>query len=180
MEHTLFSDRSIWTMIHGIVLGGGAMLALSAALFSLVSVSPPAATDAAAMHQSRYLTGLLVLVAVLLWLTVLIGTYITFPPYRATPPAGLLDLSRYPRSLIQATAGAGWLHSFAMESKEHVPWIAAMVATAVAYVAVRYRSRLLSDPGLRRMATVLLAICLALVSYVALLGTFINKVAPLE
>jgi hypothetical protein len=132
------------------------------------------------MQQSRYLARLLVLVAVLLWLTVLVGTYVTFPPYRATPPEGLMDLSRYPRSLIQSTAGAGWLHSFAMETKEHVPWIVAMMATAVAYVAVRYRSRLLSDPGLRRMATALLAICFVLIAYVALLGVFVNKVAPLE
>lgn len=180
MEHTLFSDRSIWTMIHGIVLGGGTLMGLAAALFSLVMISAPTASDVAAMHQSRYLARLLVLVAALLWLTVLVGTYITFPPYRATPPEGLMDLSRYPRSLIQATPGAGWLHSFAMETKEHVPWVAAMLATAVAYVAVRYGSRLLSDAGLRRMATALLVICFVLVSYVALLGTFINKVAPLE
>ena len=35
MNTTLFSADSIWTMVHGIVLGGGAMLALAAALFSL-------------------------------------------------------------------------------------------------------------------------------------------------
>ena len=27
--------------------------------------------------------------AALLWLTVIVGTYIVFPPYRATPPAGV-------------------------------------------------------------------------------------------
>lgn len=180
MEHMLFSGRSIWTMIHGIALGGGVLMGLSAALFSLIVASSPPATEAAAVQHSKYLARLLVLVAVLLWLTVLIGTYVTFPPYRATPPEGLMDLSQYPRSLIQATAGAGWLHSFAMESKEHVPWIATMLGTAVAFVAVRYRSRLLSDPGLRGMATLLLATCFVLVSYVALLGVFVNKAAPLE
>jgi hypothetical protein len=73
-----------------------------------------------------------------------------------------------------------WLHSFAMENKEHVPWITAMVATAVAVVAVRYRSQLLSDAQLRRMAATLLVICFALAAAVGLLGVFINKVAPLE
>jgi hypothetical protein len=67
-----------------------------------------------------------------------------------------------------------------METKEHVPWIAAMLATAVAFVGVRCRSKLLSDASLNRMATALLAICFVLVSYLALLGVFINKVAPLE
>ena len=30
----LFTDRSFWTMVHGIVLGGGALMALAAALFA--------------------------------------------------------------------------------------------------------------------------------------------------
>jgi hypothetical protein len=38
----------------------------------------------------------------------------------------------------------------------------------------------MQDPGVRRTATVLLWICLALVGAVALLGTFVNKVAPLD
>ena len=31
----LFTGRSLWTMVHGIVLGGGALMGLSAALFTL-------------------------------------------------------------------------------------------------------------------------------------------------
>jgi len=71
------------------------------------------------------------------------------------------------------------LHAFAMEIKEHVPWIASMLATAVAFVGVRYRSRLLNDAPLRHIAMTLLGICFALTSIVGLLGIFINKVAPL-
>ena len=180
MDTMLFTDRSIWTMIHGIALGGGALMGLSAALFSLRAMSTADVSDVAAQTQSRYLAWLTVSIAVALWLTVLVGTYINFPPYRATPPAGLLDLSQYPRSLIQSDPGTVWLQSFAMEIKEHVPWIAAMLATAVAFVSVRYRSKLLSDAQLRSMSTALLAICFVLVFFVALLGIFINKVAPLE
>ena len=180
MDSMLFTERSIWTMIHGIVLGGGALMSLSAALFSLRAMHAENASDAALQNQSRYLVGLTVFAAVVLWLTVLIGTYITFPPYRATPPEGLADLSQYPRSLIQSSPGTVWLHSFAMETKEHMPWIAAMLSTAVAFISVRYRSQLLSDAHLNRMATTLLAICFVLVSFVAILGVFINKVAPLE
>jgi F0F1-type ATP synthase membrane subunit c/vacuolar-type H+-ATPase subunit K len=67
-----------------------------------------------------------------------------------------------------------------MEIKEHVPWIAAMLATAVAFVAARYRSAVLTDGSLRRPTMTLLAICFVLASVVGLLGIFINKVAPLE
>ena len=180
MTSMLFTERSIWTMIHGIVLGGGALMALFAALFALWTMRAEHAPDAAIQDRSRYLVWLIVGTAVLLWLTVLVGTYITFPPYRATPPEGLTDLSQYPRSLIQSNPGTVWLHSFGMEIKEHMPWIAAMLATAVAFIGVRYRSQLLTNATLNRMATTLLAISFALVAFVALLGVFINKVAPLE
>lgn len=180
MSTLLFSSDSIWTMIHGLVFGGGAMLALAAGVFAMRAMPALDASDARAQVQSRYLTGLLVAIAVLLWLTVIGGTYIVFPPYRATPPEGLTDLSQYPRALLLSNAGTAWLHGFGMEIKEHVPWIAAMLATAVAFVGWRHRTTLLSDSRLRRMASTLLAICFALVAAVAVLGVFINKVAPLD
>jgi hypothetical protein len=67
-----------------------------------------------------------------------------------------------------------------MESKEHMPWIASMLGTAVAFVAARYPIRVVHDAGMRNMAAILLAICFTLVSFVSLMGVFINKVAPLE
>jgi hypothetical protein len=180
METMLFTERSIWTMIHGIVLGGGALLALAVILFSLRAMRAETAAAGVAETQARYLVWLMVFAAALLWLTVLVGTYITFPSYRATPPEGITDLGRYPRALILSSPGTAWLHSFAMEVKEHMPWIAAMLSTAVAFLGMRYRSRLLRDAALNRVATTLAAICFALVSFVAILGVFINKVAPLE
>ncbi|MGQ0703003.1 MAG: hypothetical protein ACT4PM_07730 [Gemmatimonadales bacterium] len=179
METLLFSERSIWTMIHGIALGGAALLALAAALFSL-KILRPAGLALAEESQARYLAGLTAFIAVVLWLTVILGTYVNFPPYRATPPEGLTDLSRYPVALIRSNPETVWLHSFAMEIKEHVPWITAMLATAAAFVGVRYRTSLLSDATLRRIAATLLTACFVLVSVIALLGVFINKVAPLE
>lgn len=176
----LFTDRSIWTMVHGIVLGGAALIGLAAALFHLYAARTSGEPRVATPHAARALATLTVSTAVLLWLTVLVGTYVIFPPYRATPPPGVTDLAAFPRSLIQARADTAWLHSFAMESKEHMPWIASMIATAVAFVTVRYRSTLLGDASLRNMATLLLAICFALVSFVSLLGVFVNKVAPLQ
>jgi hypothetical protein len=180
MDYLLFSSRSIWTMVHGVVFGGGALVALAAALFGLAALGSPNATDAAADRHARYIAWLLMFSAAALWLTVVVGTYVNFPPYRATPPEGLSNLSQFPRALIQSNPQTVWLHSFAMEIKEHVPWIAAMLATAVAFVAARYRSQLLSDAHIRRSAQLLLAICFMLVAAVSLLGVFINKVAPLE
>jgi hypothetical protein len=81
---------------------------------------------------------------------------------------------------VLASPDTVWLHAFAMESKEHMPWIASMLATAVAFIAVRYRSALLDRAHLRNMAFGLLAISFALVAFVSLLGVFVNKVAPLQ
>jgi hypothetical protein len=175
----LFSDRSIWTMIHGIGLGGAALMGLAAALFYLWAARG-APRPQGRSGESRALAALTIATAGVLWLAVLAGTYIVFPPYRATPPAGLTDLAQFPRSLIQANPDTAWLHSFAMESKEHVPWIASMLATAVAFVTVRYPSKVLDDDALRSMAGILLGICFALVSFVSLMGVFVNKVAPLQ
>src|SRR5688500_6041467 len=102
METRLFTDRSIWTMVHGIVLGGAAMMALAAALFSLRAMRSEDTSGPAPHQQSVYLAWLLVFAAVGLWMTTIAGTYATFPPYRATPPEGVTDLSQYPRSLLQA------------------------------------------------------------------------------
>ena len=99
--------------------------------------------------------------------------------YRATPPDGITSLAAYPRALLTSSADTRWLHAFAMEIKEHMPWIAAMLATAAAFIARRHREMLLSDASLRRVTGSLLVMVIALVSFVALLGVFVNKVAPL-
>ena len=179
MDGTLFSNRSLWTMFHGIALSGGALAGLAIALFSLTAMrptTPPGVEE----RQPRALAALLTGTAVALWLAVLVGTYIVFPLYRAAPPPDAVSLQAYPRALLLADPDTAWLHAFAMESKEHMPWIAAMLVTAAAFVGVHYRSTVLSDAPLRRMLIVLVAVSFVLTSFVGLLGILVNKVAPLE
>lgn len=176
----LFSDRSIWTMVHGIVLGGGGLLALAAALFAIYLLKPRSADGGSVPDRSGPIAWLTGFTATVLWLATLVGTYVVFPPYRATPPEGATDLASFPRAMILADPSTAWLHRFAMETKEHLPFIAAMLATAVAFVAWRYRRRLLGDAPLRRIGSLFLALSFVLVAYISLLGVFVNKVAPLE
>ena len=155
----LFSERSIWTMVHGIGLGGAALLGLAAALFYLYAARPvPDPTG------SRAFAMVTVFSAVMLWLTVIIGTYIIFPPYRATPPPGTTDLSQFPRALVLANPSTAWLHAFAIELKEHMPWISSMLTTAVAFIAVRYPETVLRDRPLRKMVLTMLAMASSLSS----------------
>jgi hypothetical protein len=176
---SLFSDLSILTMLHGIGLGGGAMLALFGAL--VLIYARYGVQSGAQLAPGSRLVGLLTMASAgLLWLTVLVGTYVVFPPYRVTPPKGASDLSTYPRSWLLSDPSTAWLHSFAMETKEHVPWIAAMLATAAAFVVTRHGARLWVDRSAQRAVMSWLGISLALVSAAALLGTFVNKVAPVQ
>ena len=83
-RHMLFSDRSLWTMLHGLVLSGGALMLLLTALFSLRVMAAPEGAIVPA-RQSNAFAWVTVAAATLLWLSVLGGTYIVFPMYRATP-----------------------------------------------------------------------------------------------
>jgi hypothetical protein len=175
----LFSDRSLWTMFHGLVLSGGAMMALAAALFAMHAMALPGGAIIPE-RQSRGLAWLAVAAAVLLWLSVLVGTYLVFPLYRVTPPEGVTSLDAYPRALLLSRPDTRWLHAFAMEIKEHMPWIAAMLSTAVAFIATRYQTTLLADASLRRIASTLTAVSFLLAAFIAMLGVFVNKTAPLQ
>ena len=177
----LFSGLSIWTMVHGMALGGGAMAALFGALLLVYTRAAAPGAQSSVSASASPLVGLFsVASAGLLWVTVLAGTYIVFPPYRVPAPEGATDLSAYPRSMVLADPNTAWLHSFGMEIKEHVPWIAAMLATAVAFIVVRFRGHLTRDPLVRRTVMVWLTISLAMVGAAALLGVFVNKVAPVQ
>lgn len=170
---------SLLTMVHGLAFAGGAIVALILSLYVLrAAAAPPGA--AVRDNEARHLARLTTAAAVLLWLTVIGGTYLVFPLYRAAPPEGATALADYPRAFLMADEGTRWLHAFGMEVKEHMPWIAAMLATAAAFVASRYRRTLLADRTLRGMVTSLLMTSLALVAFAGLLGVFVNKVAPLD
>lgn len=175
----LFSFRSLLTMVHGLLLSGGALMGLAASLFALRAMALPEGA-APSEHQARSFSRLTSFTAVFLWLSVIGGTYLVFPLYRATPPEGVTALADYPRALLMSNPDTRWLHAFAMEIKEHMPWIAAMLTTAVAFVAHRQRGTLLADTGMRTVATLLLSIAFMLVAGVALLGVFVNKIAPLQ
>lgn len=173
----LFSTSSLLTMLHGLVLSGGALMLLVLALLSLRLTA--ASSDATGADRHAAMFGrLAVAAAILLWLSVVSGTYFIFPMYRATPPEGVTALADYPRALLMSKPDTRWLHSFGMEIKEHVPWIAAMLATAAAFVALRHPASIAADRTVRRATGALLVIALMLTASVALLGVFVNKVAP--
>ena len=128
--------REFWTVIHGMILGTLFLLAFAGGLAGLWSLRPEWVTVAGMRERLRRLHAGTWIMAVVAWLTVITGTYIVYPWYRAKPPEGTTDLSQFPRSYLLADLNLTSWHTFGMEWKEHVSWLAPMLATAVAYVVV--------------------------------------------
>jgi hypothetical protein len=144
-----WTTRELWSLIHGMGFGGLFLLGCSGAIVELWRRYGPAEAGSATSGDERFLRIYFVVMAALAWLTVLTGTYVLYPWYRATPPPGATDLSGYPqRLLLSSGTTAGW-HSLGMEWKEHVAWLAPIAITMAAAVFSRYGRNLQKEPALR-------------------------------
>lgn len=171
------TNREFWGLIHGIVLGGIFLLSFAGGLLNLYAMKPEWLTMTGfrkLLQNLRWGTWLMALDA---WLTVIVGTYIVYPWYRAKPPANA-DLHLYPRSFLLAHPEIAEWHKFGMEWKEHVAWFAPILATAVAYIVWRYGDQLAENAKLRKAAMVLFILAFASAAVAGLLGALITKKAP--
>jgi hypothetical protein len=115
--------------------------------------------------------------AIVAWLASIIGTWGGYAGYRAKlPPGG--NIAMYPREYLLNSQGLAFWETFAMEWKVHVGWTTPFLATAVAFVAVRYRHRLVADPLVRKVMTNLLVIAFAGALVAAVMGAMVNVTAP--
>ena len=173
------TDHELWGLIHGMGFGALFLLAFAGGLAGLYSLQPQLLTVTGIRERMARLTAGTWLMAIAAWGTVITGTFIVYPWYRAKPAEGA-DLLNYPRYFLLANPNlAGW-HNFGMEWKEHVAWFAPILATVVAFVVLRYGRRLAEMPFLRKalMATFLLAFGAAAVA--GLMGALITKAAPIH
>ena len=129
------TQRELMTIIHGMLFGGFFLMSVFGAIVTMLEPANPQAPPA--LLASRWKTIYLSATVVLGWAAVLSGAYIIYPWYRAVAPAGA-DLTLYPKLLLTSNpTTVGW-HTFGMEWKEHVAWIAPMAMTMVAFVMLRY------------------------------------------
>jgi hypothetical protein len=172
--------RDLVTVLHGMGFGALFMLAFSGALVELYRASMPVG-QALPASQGQTLLGLyLIVMVVLAWLTVFSGAYIVYPWYRAVPPAGLTDLSDYPRRLLLASGKTSEWHNIGMEWKEHVSWLAPIAMTMVAYVTWKYRHAI-SRPRPMRSAVLGFAVAAFIATGIGgAFGAFLNKYAPVR
>ncbi len=178
------TSRELWTALHGIILGAVYLLAFSGGLVALLDFPSIELQPRQFQLAARRAAAWLWTMAILAWLTVLLGTYLIYPWYRAKPPASLMQstsaqaLADHPKYRLLADERTAEWHELGMEWKEHIAWLTPILATAVAFAVWRYPRALAADLSARR--TLISLYCLAFVtaSIAGLFGALLNKVAP--
>jgi len=173
-----FSSREAWTAIHGMVFGFGYLLFFTGALALLLTLREEMLTTKGLKLNILLLKISAIAQGVLVWLAVIIGTWIIYPWYRAAPPAGTTDLTAFARSkLLASPLVSGW-HNFGMEWKEHFAWLAPILTTGAVFIVLRYADRLASDRKVAWAAGLLMSAGFAVAGIVGVLGALITKAAP--
>jgi hypothetical protein len=172
--------RDLMTVLHGMGFGALFMLAFSGAIGVIYGTAISGTRWIPGAADRRMFHFYLIAMAVLAWLTVLSGSYLVYPWYRALPPAGTTDLTGYPQRLLLASPmTAGW-HDFGMEWKEHIAWFAPIAMTMVAYVFIKYGPRLALFSDLRKAVLGFLVVAFFATGVAGAFGAFLNKFAPVR
>lgn len=172
------TTREFWAALHGMILGGGFLLSFSAGMTGLYSLRQGWLSPEGIKERIRRMKWYTSIMAIVSFLTVITGTFIVYPWYRATAPEGA-DLTQYPRNFLLANPNLAAWHTFGMEWKEHVAWFSPILAVAVAYLVIKYGSTFAENKQLRRITMVLLILAFASAAIAGLLGAFITKAAPI-
>ncbi|HSJ83193.1 MAG TPA: hypothetical protein VLA91_05180 [Acidimicrobiia bacterium] len=187
------STREAWTVIHGLVLGTLFLLAFAGGLAGLWSLRPGLITTAGIQERMKRLYWGIWVMAGAAWATVITGTWIVYPWYRANlsevgddryagcAGAILPNETCSPREFLLSDVSGQtetW-HELGMEWKEHVGWAAPILATAAAFLVTYYGPRLMARPWLRTAVIVMFVAAFGAAVVGGAFGAFLNKVAPI-
>jgi hypothetical protein len=165
------TDREFWGLVHGMGAGAVFLLAFAGGLAGLWSLRPGLVTEAGVLERVRRLKIGTWVMAAAAWLTVLTGTWIVYPWYRDPAPDS-------PKSLLVANPKTVDWHEFGMEWKEHIAWLAPLLATAVAFAVTYYGVDLIKHQGVRKALMVFFTLAVVLAGIAGLFGALITKVQP--
>jgi len=174
------TTRSLWTLIHGMGFGALYLLASSGAIALLYLRSSTNAEAHSTPRSDRILGIYLTVMAALAWLTVLSGTYIIYPWYRAAAPVGTTNLGAFPRALLLSNPATRQWHSLGMEWKEHVAWLVPIAITMAAFVAIKYARDLNYSRPLRSALFGFVATSLFAAGVAGFFGAMLDKNAPVD
>jgi hypothetical protein len=141
-------------------------------LAGLYSLRPQLVTEFGITERVSRLRWGTVVMAICVWLTVIVGTYVVYPWYRAAPPEGIdravqsEQLSEYPRYWLLASEETTEYHHFGMEWK-------------VAYGIFMYGKELATRPRARNIIIAMFLLSFAVAGIAGVLGALITKAAPI-
>ena len=173
------SLRDLLSVLHGMGFGALFMLAFSGAIAELYRMSALGPSAPSSARGQLLLRVYLITMVALAWATVLSGTYLIYPWYRAVPPAGA-DLLEYPKALLISSPKTAAWHTLGMEWKEHIGWLAPIAMTMVAYVFAKYGTALGKLRHVRTAALVFIAVAFIATAVAGGFGAFLNKYAPVR
>jgi hypothetical protein len=177
------TGREFWTLVHGMGLGSLFLLAFAGGLAGFYSLRPEWLTAEGITERVRRLQIGTTVMAVVSWLVVITGTYIVYPWYRAGATDACSGVKNLPASCgpkwkLLANANTADWHNFAMEWKEHVAWLAPMLATVVAVGVLYYGADLVRNRWLRSVLMWTFTAAFIIAGIAGLLGALITKSAP--
>jgi|SRR5215211_1199282 len=167
------TNREIWALVHGLVIGGPFLLAFAAVLVSLHGLRAELLTAAgvrARVAQLRLAGGVMALMS---WAIVAIGTWVLLPWY-------LEDAPDSPRSILVSDPDTRQWHEFADVWKTHVAYMAPILATTAAALVVYYGPTLARDRTIRNLVLALFLGAFAVSSLAALIGSLVTRAAPIH
>jgi hypothetical protein len=170
------TGREFWTLIHGLILGGGFIIAFAGGLAEFWSLRPAFVTPEEIKQRTRRLIAGTSGMAVIAWATVITGTWVAYPWYREDRYTEVTDS---PRALLLDNPDTERWHTFGMEWKEHVAWIAPMLATVAAAIVLYERRDLVRNQPVKRLAMWVFIAAFVTAAIAGVLGALITKKAPI-
>jgi hypothetical protein len=167
------TDREIWALVHGMLIGGPFLLAFTGGLVALAGLRSDYLTPEGVSASVKRLRLGTCGMAVMAWAIVLTGTWVLLPWYREDAPDS-------PRSILLSDPSTRDWHEFADVWKTHVAFMAPILATTAAALVVYYGPRLARDRTLRNLVLALFLGAFAVASLAALIGSLVTRAAPLR
>jgi hypothetical protein len=167
------TNREIWALAHGMLIGGPFLLAFTGVLVALNGLRAEYLTAEGIsdrLAQLRVGSGVMALMA---WAIVLIGIWVLLPWYREDTPTST-------RSVLLSDPSTKQWHEFADVWKTHVALMSPIFATAAAALVFYYGRTLAHDRGVRNIVITLFLAAFAVASIAALLGSLVARAAPIR
>ncbi len=167
-----FTTHGWWATLHGAVLGGTYLVLLTLALATVPQLSPAGGlTDHGVEQRIRWLIRGGAIMIFIAWVTVFLATIWVDAWFH-------LQSTTSPEALLQARPSLTWWDEWAIEWKERIGWVSAILATTGWYVIVYDRKVLSRSSKVRMGALVLLGLALLFGGLAALIGMLLAKLVP--